>query len=59
MSYPEGIFNSTGQLITTLVRCRLPAGQYSVHWNGTNRNGQKINAGVYLYAIETNLNSKS
>jgi len=59
MSYSKGIFNSTGQLITSLVSSSLPAGQYSVHWNGTNRNGQKINAGVYLYAMETNLNSKS
>ncbi len=53
MSYPEGIFNSTGQLVTTLVNSRLPAGQHSVQWNGTNKNGQKINALVLsLFVIQ-------
>ena len=41
-----------GVLIKTLVNDVQPRGYRSIKWNGTNDNGQKVSAGLYLYRIE-------
>jgi len=46
------IYSITGQLIKTLVDDRQEADYYSVSWDGTNNNGQKVAAGVYLYRMD-------
>jgi len=30
---------------------RLPAGEYSVIWNGRDGSGQRVGSGVYLYRL--------
>lgn len=52
------VFNSLGQQINTLVNSHLPAGNYSVNWNGNDKNGNEIPNGLYLYRILVNSNSK-
>ncbi|MCH8871931.1 T9SS type A sorting domain-containing protein [candidate division KSB1 bacterium] len=51
------IFNLLGQEVTTLVNKELSAGNYSVIWNGTDRNGLQVSSGVYLYKMKANRNN--
>ena len=46
------IFNALGQLVQTLVDGSLPAGIHQVRWDGTNLQGRRVPAGVYLYRLE-------
>jgi len=43
------IFNVMGQEIRTLIDETQPAGTYQLHWDGKDRNGKEIAAGIYLY----------
>jgi hypothetical protein len=45
------IFTQSGQIIRTLVNREMNAGQYKVRWNGRNKLGEPVKAGVYLYQI--------
>lgn len=45
------IYNMVGQTIRTLVKGTMSAGEYSVNWNSTDDNGQRVAAGVYFYKI--------
>ena len=47
------IFNILGQKVKTLVNKDQVAGTYSVDWDGTDNDGQKIATGIYLYRIQT------
>jgi hypothetical protein len=43
------IYNIVGQLVKTLTDKDQDAGNYSVRWNGTDKNGIKVSSGVYFY----------
>jgi len=46
------IFNLLGQEIRVLVhQQQVPAGYYSVEWDGCDQNGVPVAAGIYLYRI--------
>jgi len=45
------IYNSTGQLIKTLVNDYQSAGSYEVVWNGHNHAGNSVSSGIYLYRL--------
>jgi flagellar hook assembly protein FlgD len=45
------IYNTTGQLIATLVAGELGAGQYQVRWDGTDDQARQVASGVYLYRL--------
>ncbi len=47
------IYNTTGQLVRTLVDEYQPAGSKSVDWNGLNDGGKKVASGVYIYQLKT------
>jgi len=47
------IFNSSGQLINTLVDESKTPGEYSVVWNGKSKMGSFVPSGVYFYQIQT------
>jgi hypothetical protein len=47
------IFNVLGQRTKTLVNQGLPAGSYSVNWDGTNESGSPVASGIYFYRFET------
>lgn len=55
LSSPSGIridiFNSLGRHIQTLVDRQMPAGVHTVHWDGTNRQGEPVASGVYFYRL--------
>jgi photosystem II stability/assembly factor-like uncharacterized protein len=45
------IYNLMGELVTTLLNDRLPAGDHRVIWGGTNQYGKNVSSGIYLYQI--------
>ncbi len=45
------IYNPLGQKVRELVNQNVPAGNYTVQWDGLNDNGMQVPAGVYLYRI--------
>lgn len=46
------VYNLLGQEVVTLVNLKQDAGVYRVTWNGTNRFGQKVASGVYLFNLK-------
>ena len=48
------IHNITGQLIRVLVNSNRLAGEYTVKWDGRDRNGVVVPSGTYLYTINVN-----
>jgi hypothetical protein len=42
------IFNTNGQLVRTLYSGEMPAGRFSLEWDGTNEAGVPAASGVYL-----------
>lgn len=46
------IYNSTGQMIKTLLWSEAFKGQNQVSWNGTNENGARVASGIYVCRIE-------
>jgi hypothetical protein len=46
------IYNLLGQEIRILVNQRQVAGNYIVHWDGRDVQGQNLASGIYLYRIE-------
>jgi hypothetical protein len=51
------IYNLLGQVVTTIVNEEISAGNYSVIWNGTDKNGLQVSSGVYLYKMQANGNN--
>jgi hypothetical protein len=45
------IYNSIGQLVSTLINEQRPAGYHSVVWNGSDDSGHLLPSGVYFYRI--------
>ena len=45
------VYNLLGREVVTLVDKQKEAGRYSVLWNGTNKFGQPLSSGVYIYRI--------
>jgi len=47
------IYDLSGKLIKEIVNAPMQIGRYSILWNGTDTNGNKAGAGVYLYKLQT------
>ncbi|NHZ84783.1 MAG: T9SS type A sorting domain-containing protein [Planctomycetia bacterium] len=47
------IYDLAGKLIKEIVNVRMNAGNKSLIWDGTDNNGSKVGAGVYLYKLQT------
>ena len=45
------VYNLSGQLITTLVEKKKPAGWYSVRWDGRDNSGRAVASGIYFYHL--------
>ncbi len=45
------IYDISGQLISTLLNSDQPQGWHSIIWNGTNKFGEQVPAGLYLSKI--------
>jgi hypothetical protein len=47
------IYNTTGQLVRTLVDGHLDAKMHKVRWDGRNESGQLIASGIYFYRLNS------
>ena len=47
------IYNIRGQLVRALLDASLPAGRYTVQWDGTNESGTIVASGVYFCSMAT------
>jgi len=45
------IYNSTGQLVTTLVDEHLDARTHEIRWDGRNGYGEIVASGIYFYRL--------
>ena len=46
------VYNMLGQKIATLVNAKMPAGSYTIKWNGRDDSGRQMGSGIYIYQIE-------
>jgi hypothetical protein len=46
------VYNVVGEKVTTLLDRFLPAGSYSVSWDGANANGKPASSGMYFYRLK-------
>ena len=53
------IFDLGGRLVSRLARGRMPAGEHTVEWDGTDQQGRPVAAGVYRYRLKTASTSQS
>jgi len=53
------IFNLKGEKVKTLLNDELEPGPHSYIWDGTDTNGKSVASGIYLYKLNTGLNSVS
>ncbi|MAJ44959.1 MAG: hypothetical protein CMF96_09495, partial [Candidatus Marinimicrobia bacterium] len=48
------VFDIQGNFITTLLNNRtMKAGNYSIEWNATDKNGIQVPAGIYFYSLQS------
>ncbi|HNX00799.1 MAG TPA: lamin tail domain-containing protein [Candidatus Cloacimonadota bacterium] len=47
------VYNVRGQKVATIVNNERTTGAQSIQWNGTDDNGNKLPAGVYLYKMKS------
>jgi hypothetical protein len=45
------IYNLSGQLVKTVLDANLPAGTYTVIWDGTNSSEERVASGIYFYQL--------
>ena len=47
------IYDTRGQLVTTLRNETMEAGTHQVTWNGTDQSGRNVSSGVYFSKLQT------
>lgn len=53
------IFDIQGKLVKNLVNDIFPIGANSVVWNGTDKNDQTVNSGIYYYRLKVGKENKT
>ncbi|MFQ5454333.1 MAG: FlgD immunoglobulin-like domain containing protein, partial [Candidatus Zixiibacteriota bacterium] len=53
------IYNILGQQVNSLIDENMPAGSYSIIWDATDDNGNKVATGIYLYKLQVDQKTKS
>ena len=47
------VYDLSGRIVSVLNSSLLEAGKHTIHWNGCNRIGQRVSAGLYLCRIQS------
>jgi predicted CXXCH cytochrome family protein len=50
------VYNILGELVATLASGDIVSGNYTVSWNGTNRQGTSVSSGIYFYRLAVSSN---
>ncbi len=45
------VYNTLGELVTTLINKEVESGEHTVKWNGLDKHGNKVASGMYIYRI--------
>ena len=59
-SAPQGgrallcVYDARGQLVRTLIRGEVAAGEHAAMWDGTAEDGRPLGSGVYFYRLDLN-----
>jgi len=48
------VYDMRGNLVSSLTDRNYNIGQYQVNWNGSDKDGKPVSAGVYIYKMSTN-----
>lgn len=48
------IYNSIGQVVAQLINSNHTPGNYTIEWNGTDKTGNLVSSGIYLYRMSAN-----
>ena len=48
------IYNTLGQLVSTIVDEKLTAGEHVANWNGRDNTGKQVASGIYFYQLYSN-----
>ena len=48
------IYNTSGQLVNTLVNSELDAGYHKVIWKGNDMQNNQVSSGIYFYKLQAN-----
>jgi len=46
------IYDITGRLVATLVNDNMSSGYHSVNWDGIDKSGSFVSAGLYIYSLQ-------
>lgn len=52
------IFNILGEEVNVLLNEKMNAGNYSVIWNGTDKNGKEVSSGIYFYKLSVGIRTE-
>jgi uncharacterized repeat protein (TIGR02543 family) len=47
------ILNLSGQEVCTLINKQLSPGKYTIHWNGSDKSGNRVTEGIYFCQMES------
>ncbi|UCE19122.1 MAG: M6 family metalloprotease domain-containing protein [Gemmatimonadota bacterium] len=53
------IYNTLGQKVRTLVNEEKEQGEYTMKWDGSDKDGREVSSGIYFYRLETGPFSKT
>jgi Tol biopolymer transport system component len=53
------IYNMAGQIIQTIANADYAAGDYTIPWNGKDKNGKMLAGGMYIYHLQTKNSGQS
>jgi len=46
------IYNANWRLVRTLYSGEMPAGRFSIEWDGANEADERVASGVYVYELQ-------
>ncbi len=53
------IYDILGRKVKTLLKGKMAPGSYNISWNGTNRQGNKVPSGLYIYSFTSAMYSNA
>jgi flagellar hook assembly protein FlgD len=51
------IYDLSGSLVSTVVNEEKPAGEYSIGWDGEDKDGKTLSSGIYFYTLQAGENT--
>lgn len=52
------VLNAEGRMVQTLLDGEMPSGEYALSWDGRDREGHRVGAGIYFYQLDVGTESR-